>query len=63
MFTFQNTRVTINDGVGIYILAHGSWKICYLNRKRDNDEMNDLFWEMKQYYAVCLKNAANFLVT
>jgi hypothetical protein len=41
-FNLETTRV------GIWISAHGLWKMHYLNRKRQNYEIYGTLWEMKQ---------------
>jgi len=46
----------LNNWVGIYMLERGLQKCgYYLNRKRQNYEINVVLWEIKQRFAACPK--------
>jgi len=50
----------LNDQVYIEISAHCTCKMYYLNRKRQNYEINGSVWKIK--HRSCLKNVVNFLI-
>jgi len=46
----------LHEQVDIYILVHGTWRMYYLNGKRQNYEMNDTLWKTEQkWWSICKK--------